>query len=446
MKRRILSVLAAVMVAFSLAAPSFADTGENAGDTVKVPDAVALVEVDNPECRLINEIGDLNVKIVFKEDGREIVTIPVERVEETDDDTLALWLGYGFNQVADDIKQKMEGFQANFHLQSWDELKKILESSDTSELERYLTDMEKSLEDIFANYTVELTGLPEAEDHEFKTETGAMLMTSELANELLAIVRDIVSDALELTDAEKAGIVDFSSMIKTVENKMRQQGYLEEGEDMLSALEALMEKKFTDEERAQINKEIADIDAVLNYVRDEKYSGTVIAGVYVTCGCPVSMEYEIIHQYFKEVNGKMKLAGTEQYGPEDGYYSGFTGDMIKAADYIKCEYKGETYEYIGSYDSEAELYDQKDVDEFYSDEDWWSESRMDEFVLDDDDDSPFGLVLRYELKDSAGSGMLADNGNPQTGDNSFIELYAVLLLISAVGVIAVIVSNRRHGR
>lgn len=444
MRKRFLSIMIALLILLSLAVPAFADTQNSSDAASGVPEAVALVEVDNPDCGLIDKIGELNVKIVLKSDGSEVAKIPVTRVEQTEDDTIALWLGYQPEKIDAEIKAKMKDFQKDFHLESWAELKAMIESSDGDELDKYLSDMENTLNDIFANYTVELTGLPEADDHEFKTESGAMLLTSDIVKSLLKLAKDIIAEALELTPEQADSINSFAEMLSAVEQELRSEGILEDGDDIFSLIEELTEIKLMAEEKAQFNESIAKLDETLAYMKSEAYTGTVIAGVYVTCGCPVHMEYEIIHQYFKSSNGTVKLVGTEMYGPEDGYYEGWSGDLIKASDYIRREYKGETYEYIGSYASEAALYDQEDVDELYDDESWWSESELSELVLDENSENSDGLVLRYEIKSDAGNAAPTDKDSPDTGDHTFMLLYAVIMVISALGAIVVIISNKRQ--
>lgn len=88
MKRRVTILFLSLMMVLSISVPSFAATDENSGSKVKVPEAIALVTVENIDCILLNEIGDkLNVKISFK-NGDSIAEIPVIRVKEG-------WRGYG---------------------------------------------------------------------------------------------------------------------------------------------------------------------------------------------------------------------------------------------------------------------------------------------------------------------------------------------------------------
>lgn len=441
MRKYLISVLAAVLLLFSASAPSFAAAADENSKASQVPEAVALVAVDNPDCKLINEIKDLCVKISMKDSGKTIAEIPVVRVEQADDDIMALWLGYEPKEkIVSSVKQEMESFQKDFHLSSWAELKKMLESSDEDELEAYLEKMVKDLETIFSNYTVELTGLPSKEDHQFETEAGAMILTSELTSEFMSLVKNIIGEAFEMTQAELAQINSFSSMLNMIETKLVKLGALEKGQDILSLMEEFTDTKLTAAEKQAFYDEIKQLDDILAYMKSEDYEGTVIAGVYVTCGCPVRTEYEIVHQYFKEVNGKMKLMGTVFSGPMNGYYEGFTGDVIKASDYVKCKYKSETYQYIGSYDWLAMLYDQAEVDKHYNDKSWWENKKADKLVLGDgeDSDSSDGLLLRYEIKEQS------HGTSPKTGDDSRMMPYVIIMILSASVMAIAAVFRRKH--
>ena len=439
MKRRVTVLFLSLMMALSISVPSFAATDGDPGSKVKVPEAVALVTVENIDCILLNEIGDeLNVKISFK-NGDSIAEIPVIRVKEAGEDMVALWLGEKpEREITDAVKKSMKTLQTEFHLGSYKELKAIFESADEKEIEKYIEDLAKELENIFSNYEVELIGLPERDGHEFKTESGTMIMTNELVNEFIGIFKDMIGDAFGWSAAELGQINSLSSLIKKFESELIKAGIMKKGQDLISFAEEFMEMKFTEEEKAQIKDELDKIDATLSYMKSEDYSGTVITGVYVTCGCPFKVEYEIVHQYFKEVNGKMKLIGTVNYAPNDGFYVGFSGDTVKASDYIRCRYKGETYKYIGSYNSYIEM-EPEEVAEYYNNEEWWEEDALDEYVLDEDDPyAPLGLLLRYEIRASSAS-------SPETGDNSSMLPYIITLVLS-LAAMAVTIGFRRGSR
>lgn len=424
MKRRVTILFLSLVMVLSISVPSLAATDGNPDSKVKVPEAVALVTVENIDCILLNEIADeLNVKISFK-NGDSIAKIPVIGVKEAGEDMVALWLGEKPDkEITDAVKNSMKALQTEFHLGSYKELKAIFESADEKEIEKYIEDLAKELENIFSNYEVELIGLPERDGHEFKTESGTMIMTNQLVNEFIGIFKDMIGDAFGWSSAELEQIDSLSGLIKKFESELIKAGIMKEGQDLISFAEEIMEVKFTEEEKAQIKDEINKIDEMLSYMKSEDYSGTVITGVYVTCGCPFKVEYEIVHQYFKEVNGKMKLMGTVNYGPNDGFYDGFSGDTVKASDYIRCRYKGETYKYIGSYDSYIEM-EPEDVAEYYNNEEWWEEDVLDEYVLDEDDPyAPSGLLLRYEIRASLAS-------LPETGDNSSMLPYIITLVLS----------------
>ena len=171
MKRKFAAIFTALILTLSISVPSFADTADENANAAEIPEAVALVVAETPDCKLINEMNDLSVKISFKDSGRIIAEIPVVKVEEAEEDMLALWLGYEPKEkILEEIKTEMASFQTDFHLGSWQELKKMFESADEKELESYLQEIEGALNKIFDNYTIELAGLPAGEGHKFKTE------------------------------------------------------------------------------------------------------------------------------------------------------------------------------------------------------------------------------------------------------------------------------------
>ena len=273
MKRRVTVLFLSLMMALSISVSSFAATDGDPGSKVKVPEAVALVTVENIDCILLNEIGDeLNVKISFK-NGDSIAEIPVIRVKEAGEDMVALWLGEKPDrEITDAVKNSMKTLQTEFHLGSYKELKAIFESADEKEIEKYIEDLAKELENIFSNYEVELIGLPERDGHEFKTESGTMIMTNELVNEFIGIFKDMIGDAFGWSAAELEQINSLSSLIKKFESELIKAGIMKKGQDLISFAEEIMEMKFTEEEKAQIKDELDKIDATLSYMKSEDYS------------------------------------------------------------------------------------------------------------------------------------------------------------------------------
>ena len=116
MKRKILSVLMIVMLlCSSMTITTFAETTEDKPLKEQIPEAVVLVQVNNAECKMVEKMTDLTVDIKLK-DGRNVINVPVERVEEEGEDLVALWLGYSFDEIDAQIKADMAEFQKKLGL------------------------------------------------------------------------------------------------------------------------------------------------------------------------------------------------------------------------------------------------------------------------------------------------------------------------------------------
>ncbi len=371
MKRRIVSILMTVMLIFgSMVVPAFADTTEGTSLKDQVPEAVVLVQVNNAECKMIEKMTDLTVVISLK-DGRKVAEVPVEKVQAEDGDTVALWLGYSFDEIDAQIKADLAEFQKDFHLGSWEELLGGLLTEEGS-----ISNMEKEFKKICDNYVIDITGVPEDTDHKFTIETDTLLITSTLVKETLQLGKELIGELLGLSKKELDSIDSVQDMISVVEDLLVKEEVLKPGQTIFDLLVELTDGEFTQEDIAEIQALIVEVDELLAYLKSEEYTGTVFAGVYMECDCPVTVTYDIYHQYFKEIDGKMILAGTKSYGSEDGManfpgmepedifdyeyerygYKGISGDVIKASDYIQTEFNGETYEYVGSYDDYTLLY------------------------------------------------------------------------------------------
>lgn len=439
MKRTFVGIITAMMMVLSFTAVSYAATDDSAQSTTKVPKAVALVSVDNPECLLYDQIGkNLKVKISIDDGKTVIAEIPVIKVEEEDDDVLALWLGYDPGEpFTDDIIAKLTEIQKDLEKDlgktvSLDDMT----DADLEQLLKYMEEVEKVLEKIFSNYTVTLEGLPEDSDtHKFEIEAETLYLSNSMANELIDFIKEVIGELFELTQEQINSITKFSDVVTLLGTEFRAVEILEEGETLLD----LLVDNPTDADRAEYKETLEQLDGMVDYMKTEDYKGTVITNVTVTCGCPKSIEYDIVHQYFKVKGDKVTLVGTEMYGPEDGSYIGKSGDTVSAKDFIKCDYNGETYNYIGSYDSIVEFCGQDEVDDFYLDNDYWAEDEMDSFVLSDDWESATGMVLRYELvEESAASAV-------NTGDDTTLLPYIILMSGAVVAMSAVLFTRRKVG-
>lgn len=455
MKKRILCVLMIVMLlCSSMAVTSFAETEE---PPVDMPEAVVLVQVNNVECKMVEKMTDLTVDIKLK-DGRDVISVPVERVEAEGYDTVALWLGYSFDEIDAAIKADMAEFQKDYHLGTYDEFMENLINTMFG-----VDDMTKDLVAIFDKYEIVINGIPEDSDHEFSIETNTFLITSTIVTELFDIAKGFVGELFELSKAETAKINNFSDIIEKLNDFLREYELLENGQDFYDLVIELSEGE--DITKEELISAVEKMDEVLDYLRSEDYTGTVFAGIYLDCDCPFTVDFCIYHQYFKEVDGKMTLAGTANYGPidlsetegdewfdydfEKYIYEGLSGDVIKASDYIHTEFNGETYEYVGSYEDWTYLYPDEDwyftdnydfdtLDELYACEDWWTEYKVDEFTLGDEDiEAPTGLVLRYQL-------METPDPVVETGDDSDMTPFYVVMMLALAVMAAAVVTRRRQ--
>ena len=461
MKRRIISVLTIVMLlCSSMAVTSFAETSDEKPLKDQIPEAVVLVQVNNAECKMVEKMTDLTVDIKLK-DGRDVINVPVERVEAEDGETLALWLGYSYSEIDAQIKADMAEFQKDYHLGSAEDFMTNILS-----IMLGLEDMSKDLLAIFANYEIVINGIPEDADHKFTIETNTILITSTIVTELFGIATELVGQILELSKEEVAQIKNFSDLVDVLNSYLAKEELLKDGQDIY---DLLLETAETDEiTKEELQNAVAEMDEVLAYMQSEDYTGTVFAGVYLECDCPFTVSFDIIHQYFKEVDGKMTLAGTVSYGNidmseslgsewfdydfEKYSYEGLSGDVIKAADYIQPNFAGETYEYVGSYDDWTIIYpdsnwyftDEEDfdtLDGLYACDDWWTEYKFDEFVLADEDlNAPSGLVLRYELLEDD---IAADN-IVETGDDSNMTPYYLIMGMAVAVMLAAFVFRRKQ--
>lgn len=461
MKRKILSVLMIVMLLCSnMTITTFAETTEDKPLKEQIPEAVVLVQVNNAECKMIEKMTDLTVDIKLK-DGRDVINVPVERVEEEGEDLVALWLGYSFDEIDAQIKADMAEFQKNYHLGNAEDF-----MMNALSLMLGIDDMSKDLLSIFENYEIVINGIPEDADHEFEIETNTMLITSTIVSELFDIAAELVGTLLELSKEEIAKINSFSDIIALLNDMLVEYELIEKGQDIYDfVLDTAETNEIT---KAELVTAVAEMDAVLDYLRSEEYTGTVFAGVYMDCECPYTVSYRVYHQYFKEIDGRMVLAGTENFGPEklseeleddelyfmNAWYEGMSGDLIKATDYIHTEFNGETYTYKGSYGEFSIIYPEEldplymttnhtfdSLDELYACDEWWKEDKCDEFVLGTEEPMenslfvPTGLVLRYELLEES-------DITPETGDDSNMTPFYLIMML-AVAVMAMAVVTRR---
>lgn len=369
-------------------------------DLKKEPNAMALVTIDNEDCTEISNLKDLSVRITAP--GTNInITIPVEEVKE-DGETLGLWLGYPKDRISDAIMKELAEVQGKIDLGTYEK-----------DPEKFLTDVDN----ILSKFHVEIIGLPE---NHYSVVSSSIILTNDIFQQIVDMFKEII----------KAEVGDFDSFTDLIDRLLKEQGYTME--EFLAELEP--------EDAAAVKNLIENLDPLLDYITSSEYSGLLIAGAELACECPSIDYFQIIHRYYERADGKLKLLGTVYEGSYDDYFDGkclqgYSGDIIKAKNFVNCKYDGQLFEFMGSYDSYVLFDDYK-----------WSDYELDSFTLGDWETD--GLVLRYVIdsdKTAAAPGGIAGTGDsdkgdplPDTGDRSSLGMYIVLLFtaLGASGAIA----------
>ncbi len=409
MKRIFAGCLILTMVMITSAAPTFAGIMDEVGKT----NSMAMVMVENANCEMLPELDDLTVHISSKEAGIDI-QIPVDKITE-DEDFLCMWLGVPSEKISDEMMKKLAEIQGKVDLQD------VGETLD-------------DLNNLLNKFQVQVKGLPE--DHYVATG-GALVITNEIYKQAIDILRQ----------ALKENGMEFESFSELIEKLLADADLtlddIFDTSDMTEEDWADLEKiGFTKEDLALLKDMIINIDQVIDYLCSEDFTGVLIAGVYLTCDCPELTEYQIQHRYYERQNGKLKLVGVSHEGEYDAefeeyYLTGETGTVIRAKDFRKTNYKGKSYDYMGSYDDIA-LYD------------GWKHHEMKSFVLGED--LVNGLVLRYvidkgdspAINGTDGENDLNHGGAPQTGDNTPLGIYIALFVAAAAATGAAVVYKKKR--
>ncbi len=431
LKRKLICLLTALLVTMSFTASVFAlSTEELLDEMKKSPNAMALVFIDNEECLELPNLKDLQVRVSAEGTGIDL-RIPVEKVE-VEGEFLGMWLGVPKEKISDAIMKELGEIQGKIDLGAYEENPDDL-----------LTEIDKLL----SHFQVEVLGLPEGH---YITQGTAVVITSEIYKQVIDMA---IESAKELFGED---VTSFSQIIEkllaenglTLDDIFNTADFTEEDWADLATL------GITKEDIEAMKSLIQNIDPIVDYLTSEEFSGLLFAGAELSCSCPFSSDFQIIHRYYKKVDGKLKMVGTVfegEYDPEwdDYYITGTSGDVIKASDYIQPVYKGKTYEYMGSYDSITRY---KGFD--------WDDYKMDSFVLDDEDSFTDGLILRYVIdvggngaENSGGENGSAGHGGdgtgngsgqtaPKTGDESPLGMY-VLLMAAAAGALGCAAAYRR---
>lgn len=436
MKRRTLAgMLAMIMLVFSIQITAFAENEDNTSEAVK-GDAVAIVEIDNPACAELENLGDLALVVGLKSDSEFGIEIPVKAVEmgmEDGDAELTLWLGYKEKAIEKEVLDYLANLQGDIFEDLYDD--DVLDEEWTNE-DYTDEEVEDSLDQMSAllnEVEISVNGLPEGHYTVDADSSGCMIITQDIVKEIISMIEEMI--AMLYPEINFDEIEGFSGLVDAI--LAQEETTLDEVISML----AEEDPEFAEE----IRQLFAEIDEAIAYMTSDEFPGLLIAGAYLNCECATVEEYEIVHEYYKNVDGELELVGYVYEGEpwfEDSdycYLEGMSGQIVKASDFISCEYEGVTYEYVGSYNVDV-MYE----DTYYEYD--WSEYELEEFVLGDEETWIDGLVLRYEIEgerdavpentdnvDDEGVVSTADGREaaPQTGDVNQLLIYLVLTVVSA---------------
>ena len=434
MKTRILAVLMAMIL--SVLSVQMIVLAENEGgeDNKVYGDAIVTVSVDNPDCLQLSELeaAEITAVIGLKNDDSFVpLEIPVEAIDmdmEGESAELSFWLGYKEKAIEKAFLDHLSEIQGNLFADMEGE-------TDMSELEDDAEEMLDDASDLLNEITIEFKGLPEHYKLDMEMSS-CTIVTSELVKAIVEMVEELLALIYEDINLEELGVKGLLDEI------LKEEG---------SSLDELIAELATEDQElaAQVEELFQEIDDTLAYMQSDEFPGVLFVGATVSCDCPVKDYYEIFHEYYKNVDGNLELIGFEF---EE--YEAYSGTVVKAEDYIKCDYEGVTYEYKGSFDLDV-MYE-----DAYNEYDW-SAYELDEGVVDEEF---WGLLLRYEIieeiseeeeenipaetlptdiDDQNNEVIITDkNAAPATGDAQNVGFYFV---ISATALGIILLKFRKKG-
>lgn len=381
------------MVVMSFTTTAFANIVD---DLKKEPNAMALVTIDNEDCTEIANLKDLSVRITAPGTNINII-IPVEEVKE-DGETLGLWLGYPKDRISDAIMKELAEVQGNIDLGTYEK-----------DPEKFLTD----IDNVLSKFHVEIIGLPE---NHYSVVSSSIILTNDIFQQIVDMFKELI----------KEEVGDFDSFASLIDVLLQEAGLTMD--QFLAELEP--------EDAEAVKNLIENLDPLLAYITSSDFTGLLIAGAELACECPSIDYFQIIHKYYQRTDGRLKLMATVYEGSYDDYFEGkclqgYTGDIIKAKDFVNCKYDGQLFDYMGSYDSYV-LYDN------YK----WSDYELDSFTLGDWQTD--GLILRYVIdkEKEAVTEKPVSTQTPDTGDRASLGMY-IVLLFTALGASGAIAGHRR---
>lgn len=386
MKRKICAILLSMtlmMTAFTQV--GFADLVD---DIKKGPNTIAMVTVENPDCVELVNVKDLEVRLSKPSAGINI-TIPVQNIE-IEGEVMNVWLGTGKERITDAVMKQLADIQGKIDLGGYEE---------TPE------DIVEDIGDVLEGFDVDILGLPA--DH-YTYGASAFVLTNDIFKQIVELFKEMIDEYYG----------EFTTFKELIESLMK---------DLDISMEDL-----DPETKAIFQEIIANIDPLLAYLTSEDFSGLLICGATLVCACPDIEEYQIQHRYYERIDGKLKLVGIVREGEydewyEDYYIKGTYGSKISAKDFLKTDYNGVSYEFIGSYDTDV-IYD-----------DWkWSKYKISTFTLGTDWTD--GLILRYVIDKGT---TISGEKSPDTGDHAPIGIYIALLVTAILAAGAIAAYNKK---
>lgn len=449
LRKLLVSLLAVMMVFSAMNITAFAEMDEFEEEVTY--DFMADLWLDNEACQEQAALQNVESLIITKDaDPSVTITVPVVYDEE--------WMCFeAYKNFEDNDPEKA----------AYDTLIADASAVQKEELEKQLAELEDLLSakalkakmdaagdaegydelNVMKGYSLTLGGL---ESDHYKYGIMSEVMNRDTAIFGFDMVVKLYFALLEITldegEAQPETYAEFFDILA-----QHSEPAFENYEAMLAA------EGYTEAEIAEELETVKFMDEDLVNARDESYDypTELWIDVDLLCDCPVMMEYEIQHHYYKIVDGKLQpvpviVEDGDQYDEwyEYRYFLGEEGTEISAKDYQKPEYDGVEYEYVGSYDIDAMWIYENEPYTAYDEE-----FKLDSYELGDYCD---GLILVYVAEETSDNtvseevpeeDVVADDNDeaaPPTGDEQPVGLYIGLFVIAVAAAGGLIVYKRKR--
>lgn len=321
-KKRFLIIVMIIAMFTAIIAPTASAKSIDINDIQNMPNAICFA-MFNPYCRYMNELKDVSVKITKA--GTDVnIVIPIKpmKIDDTmigeffgdeeapDSAELTFWVSDETAQLSEAVMEQLKEIQGKVDLGTYGSEKTI-----------------RAIEKALGNFKLELIG-DGTEHYTVEDDGGAIILTNDIFQQIVSIIKEAYGYE---TDKE---FESFASLIKEI---------MADSEIDINKLSA--------EEKAAIEDLINNIDPIVEYLQSNDFRGVFVGGVYADCDC-FDIEYTVQNRYYKNVNGKLELVGTEYVmNGNEKLFVAYNGDMLDFNQYINTSYKGQTYKYVGCYDS-----------------------------------------------------------------------------------------------